>query len=331
MKKIIITMAALALSGVPLFAQEVAADKANQPVYLFSYFKANGQDGLHLAYSHDGLTWTALNGDQSFLKPAIGSKLMRDPSICRGPDGVFHMVWTTGWWDKGIGLAHSKDLINWSQQQFVEVMKHEPTAKNCWAPEIFYDAAAQTYLIFWATTIPGRFPATENAEDDNNNRIYSITTRDFQTFTETALFLEPGFNVIDAFMAKDEASGRYVLFVKNETKAPKTQKNIGMVFSDKAAGPYGPVSEPITGKCWAEGPAAIKIGGKWIVYFDKYIERRYGAVMSDDLNVWTDISDQAMFPPGIKHGTVFLADRDVLERLLSLKSSAVGQNADARH
>ena len=64
-------------------------------VYLFSYFKGNGEDGLHLAYSHDGLKWLALKNDKSFLTPNIGKdKLMRDPSICQGPDGTYHMVWT---------------------------------------------------------------------------------------------------------------------------------------------------------------------------------------------------------------------------------------------
>ena len=47
-------------------------------VYLFSYFKGNG-DGLHLAYSYDGLKWEALRNDSIILKPEIGkNKLMRD-------------------------------------------------------------------------------------------------------------------------------------------------------------------------------------------------------------------------------------------------------------
>jgi len=62
---------------------------------MFSYFKGNGEDGLHLAYSMDGLEWTALKHDSSFLKPMVGKeKLMRDPCIIRGMDGYFHMVWT---------------------------------------------------------------------------------------------------------------------------------------------------------------------------------------------------------------------------------------------
>ena len=64
--------------------------------YLFSYFNGNG-DGLHLARSTNGLTWTALNNDATLLTPTIGGGLFRDPCITRGPeDGIFHMVWTTG-------------------------------------------------------------------------------------------------------------------------------------------------------------------------------------------------------------------------------------------
>ena len=64
---------------------------AQQKAYLISYFTGNGEDGLHLAYSRDGLAWTALKNGQSFLKPQVGvSKLMRDPCILKGQDGLFH-------------------------------------------------------------------------------------------------------------------------------------------------------------------------------------------------------------------------------------------------
>ena len=148
---------------IPLFSNAVFGQETSDssPAYLFSYFKNNGEAGLQLAYSNDGLKWAAVDNDKIFLKPQVGGKLMRDPSICQDPNGIFHMVWTTGWWDKGIGIAHSNDLINWSEQTFLPVMKHESTAKNCWAPEIYYDHATTTFLICWATTIPGRFPNTK--------------------------------------------------------------------------------------------------------------------------------------------------------------------------
>jgi len=45
---------------------------AQKDVYLFSYFVDNGQDGLHFAYSKDGLKWESINDGKSFLKPEIG-------------------------------------------------------------------------------------------------------------------------------------------------------------------------------------------------------------------------------------------------------------------
>ncbi|HXI74724.1 MAG TPA: hypothetical protein VNG94_04010, partial [Pyrinomonadaceae bacterium] len=101
--------------------------------YIFSYFKGNGEDGLHLAYSDDGLVWRPLNGGKSLLQPVVGrNKLMRDPQITLGPDGLFHMVWTTSWIDQVIGYATSQDLINWSRQRGFTPMRHEPTALNIW-------------------------------------------------------------------------------------------------------------------------------------------------------------------------------------------------------
>ena len=112
-----------------------------EEVLLFAYFKGNGEDGLHLATSADGLQWAALNQDKSLLAPTVSKdKLMRDPCIIRGQDGQFHMVWTTSWHDRGTGYASSKDLIHWSEQQDILVMAHELMAVNCWAPEITYDA-----------------------------------------------------------------------------------------------------------------------------------------------------------------------------------------------
>lgn len=313
-------IAPVAMTIAAVFGGQSAAQQTPaESVYLFSYFTGNGETGLHLAYSHDGLTWTALKDHQSFLAPKIGSKLMRDPSIVQGPDGMFHMVWTTGWWDNGIGLAHSADLINWSEQTFLPVMQHEPTAKNCWAPEIYYDAQTETYLICWATTIPGRFPETEHPDDDNNHRMYYVATKDFKAFTDPALFYEPGFNVIDTFIIRDAENDRYAMFLKNETKAPRAEKNIRVAFAEQAAGPYGPASEPITGEDWAEGPAALKVGERWIVYFDKYTRGRYGAVASYDLETWHDISDQVHFPRGTRHGTALEVAPSVLEKLKTVR------------
>jgi len=309
----ILTMFAFALTGV---AQKAPAHSAN---YLFAYFKNNGEDGLHLAYSRDGMKWKALNEDKPYLSPAVGGeKLMRDPCVIQGPDGVFHMVWTTGWRGREIGVAHSKDLIRWSEQKTVPVMADEPAAMNCWAPEIFYDDRQKQYLIFWATTIPGRFPATEASGDNGlNHRIYYVTTKDFTSYSKAALLYDGGFNVIDATIVKSGASDLrigYVMILKDETRNP-VKKNLRIAVSAKATGPYGAASPPFSPD-WVEGPTAARVNNEWIVYFDMYRDKRYGAVKSADLKNWETVTDKLSMPAGARHGTIFTVSDAVLARLL---------------
>ncbi|MBD2702827.1 glycoside hydrolase family 43 protein [Spirosoma sp. BT702] len=297
------------LLTVPALAQKFP------PIYLFSYFKGNGEDGLHLAYSRDGYRYQSLKNDKSFLKPAVGQdKLMRDPCIIRGHDGRFHMVWTVSWKEKSIGYASSDDLIHWSEQQNIPVMAHEEGARNCWAPEITYDASSRQYMIYWSTTITGKFPETQDAaENAYNHRLYYTTTSDFKTYSPTKLLYDPGFNVIDANILP--VGDRYVMFMKDETRTPP-KKNIRLAFSNSLTGPYDKAGPPITGQYWAEGPTALRLVTPWIVYFDKYQDHTYGAVMSDDLKTWTDVSDKISFPKGARHGTVVNIIQRELDELL---------------
>jgi hypothetical protein len=292
----------------------ISAFGQTDDVYLFSYFKGNGEDGLHLAFSEDGYKWTALKNDSSFLTPTAGfDKLMRDPCVIKGPDGLFHMVWTASWNEKGIGYTNSPDLINWSPQQYFEVMKDEPAARNCWAPEIFYDEKSKQYMIFWATTIAGKFPETQSKKENAyNHRIYYVTTEDFKTFSDTDILYDMDFNVIDATLIKDKS--KYVMFLKDET-IESPQKNIRIATSSNLTGGYTVASPPITGNYWAEGPTALKTGAGWIVYFDKYKEQKMGAVFSKDLSVWTDISLKIKFPNGVRHGTVLKVSKEILQAL----------------
>ncbi len=297
-----------------LLACSSTAYQAKKKVYLFSYFTGNGEDGLHLAYSLDGYQFKPLEEGASLLTPtAGGDKLMRDPCIVQGRDGRFHMVWTVSWNEKGLGYAYTDDLVNWSEQQYIPVMEHQPNARNTWAPEIFYDEEKDTYLIYWSSTVTGRFPETQSEEENAyNHRQYYVTTKDFISFSETRLFYEPGFNVIDGTIR--EVDGEYLLFVKDETREPP-KKNIRIARSDQPEGPYGPAGEPITGDYWAEGPTVAKVGDYYLVYFDKYIEKRMGAVMSSDLENWIDISSRINFPVGSRHGTVFQVDKRFFDQL----------------
>jgi beta-galactosidase len=303
-----------------LFVFFTLLGKGQENHFLFSYFTDNGQDGLHLAYSTNGLEWKELKNGKSFLKPEAGvDKLMRDPFILQGPDGLFHMVWTCSWKERQIGYASSRDLVNWSDQFTIMVMAKEPTAKNCWAPEMVYDTRNKNFIIFWATTIPDRHSAVAGSENEKglNHRMYSTTTTDFENFSPTQLFFNPDFSVIDATIFP--GGDIYYMFLKNENPNPP-EKNIRMTQSNQASGPYPTaVSAPITGNYWAEGPSALTVGEYVYVYFDKYRDHKYGAVRSRDMKTWEDVSDKITFPEGVRHGTAFRVNAEIFNQLIKVQ------------
>jgi hypothetical protein len=314
----LISTAILILTSIIAGTTAMAAESNQAPdkeVYLFTSFRGNGEDGLHLAYSRDALQWTALKNDTSFLKPTIGGKLMRDPCIIKGPDERFHMVWTTSWGDKGIGIAHSKDLITWTKQEFVPVMEHEPTSRNCWAPEITWDPDGKHYVIYWATTLPEKFKETEKSADKGwNHRMYCTTTKDFKSYTKTRLFYNPGFNVIDSTITpyKDH----YIMVTKDETRYPPA-KNLHIATSDKVTGTWKKISDPFTPKgLWVEGATVLKVEEYYYVYFDCYMKHHYGAMRTKDFKDWENVTEKLKVPKGMRHGTTFTASNDILEKLL---------------
>lgn len=293
-----------------LLTSFASARAATDTALLFSFFRDNGQDGLLLAWSTNGLSWTELKPPgRSFLEPTVGGKLMRDPCLARAKDGTFHMVWTTSWnRPPAFGYARSTNLLNWTSPQSIPVMDNEPTVENVWAPELFFDDAASQWLIFWASTIPGKFPETANS-GDHNHRIYYTSTKDFGAFTPTKLFYDGGFNVIDATMFS--RNGKHFLVVKDETKNP-VKKNLRLVEAESATGPFKAAGEPFT-TSWVEGPSVIEIGGEVYVYFDHYSRPQYyGAMKSADLKTWQDISSQVSFPKGARHGTVLRVPQQVI-------------------
>lgn len=307
-----------------LYLAALAAGAAQEPpAYLFTSFRGNGEDGLHLALSRDGFAWAALNGDRSFLKSDVGVGLMRDPCLARGPDGVFHLVWTTGWdVRKGaeFGYAASSNLVDWTPPRGVPVLQDQPGVQNVWAPEIFHDPKAGQWVVFWSTTIAGRFPETLGTGDGkNNHRFYACTTRDFRMFSPARLLHDPGFNCIDATLIDD--SGRLRLVFKDERKNP-VKKNLRWAAAETPLGPFGPASEPFTGD-WVEGPSAIRIGGWTYVYFDHYTAPHYyGAVRTRDWKTWEDVSARMQFPKGMRHGTVLAIPADLAQRLESAGGTA---------
>ena len=163
------------IAAMLLFAMGAQA----KDIYVSTSFHEPATEGLRFIYSYDGLRWDSIEG--VFLRPEVGAqKVMRDPSIVQGPDGTFHLVWTSSWrGDIGFGYSSSKDLIHWTKQRFIPTGLAGGTTAipgaggtaalpvNTWAPELFYDDVKRQFLIVWASCIPGAFP--DYQEDHLNN------------------------------------------------------------------------------------------------------------------------------------------------------------------
>ena len=285
-------------------------------IYVSTSFHEPANEGLRFIYSYDGINWNPIEG--TFLSPKVGNqKVMRDPSIVKGPDGTFHLVWTSSWrGDKGFGYASSKDLIHWTEERFITVMD-DPTTVNVWAPELFYDDVKRQYMIIWASCIPGKFP--DGLEDHNNNhRLYYTTTKDFKTFSKAKLLIEPGFSSIDATMVK-RGNNDYVMVLKDNTRK---QRNIKVAFAKSPYGPWSEASESFT-DMFCEGPSTAYVDGWYYIYYDSYRQKIYGAHRTKDFKTFEDRTGSVKFPVGHKHGTVFMASEDIVNNLIRYNTDAV--------
>lgn len=282
--------------------------------YMFTSFHEPATDGLRFLYSADGLHWDSIPG--IWLEPSIGSqRVMRDPSIARGKDGIYHLVWTTSWkGDLGFGYAQSKDLIHWTEPRMINVMAHEPTTVNVWAPELFFDEDKNQFMVVWASCIPYRFE--KGIEDEyNNHRLYYITTPDFETISETKLLFDPGFSSIDATIVKRDEKD-FVMVYKDNTRP---QRNLMVAFANAPEGPYTSDCAAFTDS-FIEGPNMLKIDKNYYIFYDEYRKYRYGAIKTKDFKSFVDANAEISFPKGHKHGTIFRAPASVVTKMLEQKS-----------
>lgn len=272
--------------------------------FLFTSFRDSG-DGLHLAYSADGLEWVDL--EKVFLKPTVGAKLMRDPDVLRGPDGTYHMVWTSGWKDAGIGYATSKDLVTWSEQRFLPLMANVPGTKTCWAPELYYDEAAAEFAIVWSSDVP--------VDGKQRLRAYVATTKDFVTIGEPRPLFDPGFDNLDSTILR-VGDTYHLVFKQADDQANKVWGAMWHATSDKLLGPYTVDAKPMIENKRIEGPALVALGdGRVLLYADYYVDKKYGIFETRDWQAWRDVTNTTAVVDGQRHGSIFAVDAPLLAEL----------------
>ena len=303
-------MLAFILSAGVMSSFSLASKEKEDDIYMFTSFHEPADEGLRFLWSEDGIHWDSIPG--TWLKPELGMNIMRDPSIVMGPDSIYHLVWTIAWkGDTGFGYASSKDLINWSAQRRIPAMDSVMSTQNVWAPEIFYDDERESFLIVYAScVVDARFD--RGIEDENNNhRLYYVSTKDFITFSQPELFYDPGFSCIDAVIVK-RGPHDYVMVVKDNTRP---NRNIKVAFAESPEGPYSQPSDAFT-ESFTEGPAVVKIGEEYYIYYDTYRKFIYSAHKTKDFLNFTEVTDSVSVPKGHKHGTIFKTPRRVVNNLI---------------
>lgn len=333
------SMRTVLLLSIVLFGG-VPCQDASDPsaVFLLPYFLGNGEDGISLARSSDGLVFESVRDGKPIL-PAPdwpGENLTRDPSILYH-NGIFHMVWTTGWQTRSFGYASSRDLVTWSEPKKIDIWGERRDIRNTWAPELHWDPERSEYLILWSTTTEDELRDGDGTGNPHgyDHRAYATRTRDFESFTAPELFYStanPELSVIDPYIAfdpgepDDSSDDRWVMVIKNEMSEEDGGKNLRLVFAPRMQGPYETrLGPPIVGagtgivNTMGEGPSLIRHDGEWRLYWDAPGSAySYCLATSSDLVHWENRSDELSLPvEHMRHGTVLVVPQSAVASLRS--------------
>ncbi|MEV4689409.1 glycoside hydrolase family 43 protein [Microbacterium sp. LWH3-1.2] len=307
-----------------MITQNDAGRPSTYAGYLYVHFKRETEHGEQVYFAlsdgDDPLHFDDLNDGKPVLCSTLGDRGIRDPHIVRSPTGDrFYLVATdlrvygNDDWERlqrrgsrSIMIWESEDLVDWGEGRLVEVAP--PEAGNAWAPESIWDPEQQAFLVHWSSTL---YDDPEH-EGDSYNRIMYATTRDFRTFSAPRVWIDRGWQTIDATVI--EHDGLYYRFVKDERTRSVDAPHGKSVFSETSAsltaGDWTPLTEGIGlgAISRGEGPLVYKSNReeKWFLWIDEFTpERRYVPFETTSLAAgeWTLATDVRL-PSDPCHGVV---------------------------
>ncbi|MBB5219558.1 hypothetical protein HNP77_001940 [Treponema rectale] len=233
----VLSAAALLFTSCDSLADDVLVEPSDwsegvmeTPYYLMSSIGANmyiSSDSLHLAWSDDGLTWTAFNSNGAVQTTNSGSNHYRDPSIFRLNDGTFVLLaadFTSSGEIQDLGsrsdlnywghpkstiyVAFSNDLINWTKGHFLKLTEgtgKDGAVRHCWSPRAVYNKQYKCYDIYWI-----------GDNEEGVNEVYLTQTYDFYSVKSLKdnVIYSPGCSVINAAVVKSGSS--YYLFARDD-------------------------------------------------------------------------------------------------------------------
>ncbi|MFD7160630.1 glycoside hydrolase family 43 protein [Kribbella sp. NPDC059898] len=311
--------------------------------YLYAHFKRESADGEQIYFAlsdgNDPLRFHDLNGGRPALRSTAGEYGVRDPHLVRSPDGSRFYLLATDLrlydsldWDRhqrhgsrSVMVWESTDLVHWDTGRLVEVAP--PEAGNAWAPEAVWDPEQDAYLVHWSSTL------YDNPEHvgESYNRIMYAATRDFREFSEPRIWIDRGWQTIDATVIVHQ--GRYYRFLKDERSRDGGAPFGKTVFSEMSdsltAAEWKPLTEGIgLGTITqGEGPLVYKSNteDKWYLWIDEFTaDRRYVPFETTDLEGggWVPSTDHRL-PEDPCHGVVLPLTADEYHRLDSVWGSGL--------
>jgi hypothetical protein len=308
----------------------------HEGAHLFVYFAGEStEDGEQVRFAvSDGPTmtsWTEINSGLPTLRSTVGECGARDPFILRDSArdrfvviATDLRVWPDEDWKRAIEhgsraivVWESADLVTWTEPRLATVAPHN--AGNAWAPKAFWSDASQAWTIIWASAL---YPDGIRGEFEYQ-RLLMTTTRDFQTFTPTEMYLDVGHDVIDAtFLTDGDATYRFSANSHNVGETGPSKH----VFMERGTSVFDPAFMPLVvdvGKNsleFGEGPAVGRLLDRdgWFLLIDESNRRGYRLFESTDLDSgeWTAVEDAAL-PVNARHGSVIAITREERDRLLA--------------
>lgn len=341
----------LLLAILPVIANDFSHNGKQLEGYVMVYHK-DADHGLHMAYSWDGYTWTALNNDAPIMAGDTIAEQhgIRDPYIFRSPkDGSFCVAMTDlhvfgqrdgvratrwerpdsyGWGNnRGLVLLRSKDLIHWqrSNLDFTQLTSTDsiiPDWKEVgcvWAPEMNWDEQRQQIMMHFTTRY----------KNGRNVIYYAYMNDDFTKLASAPQFL----------FGKQDAHGNFTgpTIDSDITKVGDTYHLLMVQFgyvkhatSSNLTGPYVQDNLYNDGEPQRhEAPAAWRLIGKdeYVIMFDNYSREphNFGFVTTSDFKNFKslgyfDAENSPMRRTNFseqKHGAVVAVTREELERLIA--------------
>jgi len=303
-------------------AQQAPTEK-DMSAYLM-VFHNDDTHSLHMALSHDGYTFTALNDGNSIIAgdTIADQKGIRDPHIYRGPEGAFYLAMTDlhiyaqqagyrdaeweredyGWGNnRGLVLMKSPDLIHWKRAN-LRLDNQAPFFQDigcAWAPETTFDEEAGKLMIYF----------TMRHRTDAAKLYYAYVNDDFDRLESTPhiLFEYPDEKItaLDADITK--VGDKYRMFYVSHDGVA----GIKQAVSDRANGGYTfdpRWYDPEPQAC--EAPNVWKRIGeeKWVLMYDCYGQSVHNFGFSETTD-FVNFQNLGQFNQGIMKTTNFTSPK----------------------